>query len=88
LNALRKAKGEFNLLLGFSYHFRPLQLFKRNHGNLSGVTGGRAPSFRDLSVGETAALSLSKGMRRGQAPPQINYRKDQLGSLGTKERLP
>jgi hypothetical protein len=27
------------------------------------VTGRRAPSFRDLSVGETAALSPSKGIR-------------------------
>jgi len=33
------------------------------------VTGGRAPSFHDLSMGETAALSLSKGMRRGQNSP-------------------
>ena len=33
------------------------------------MTGGRAPSFRDLSVGETAALSLSKAMRRGQDSP-------------------
>jgi hypothetical protein len=30
--------------------------------------GGRC-SFRDLGVGETAALSLSKGMRRGQGSP-------------------
>jgi hypothetical protein len=33
------------------------------------VTGGRVLSFRNLSVGETAALSLSKGMRRGQDSP-------------------
>ncbi|UCH07634.1 MAG: hypothetical protein JSV55_01145, partial [Deltaproteobacteria bacterium] len=26
-------------------------------------------SFRDLGMGETAALSLSKGMRRGQGSP-------------------
>ena len=26
-------------------------------------------SFRDLGMGETAALSLSKGMRRGQVSP-------------------
>jgi len=30
--------------------------------------GGRR-SFRDLGMGETAALSLSKGMRRGQDSP-------------------
>jgi hypothetical protein len=35
----------------------------------SEVTGGRALSFRDVSMGETAAQSLSKGMRRGQDSP-------------------
>ena len=33
-----------------------------------GRVGGRR-SFRDLGMGETAALSLSKGMRRGQDSP-------------------
>jgi hypothetical protein len=33
-----------------------------------GRVGGRR-SFRDLGMGETAALSLSKGMRRGQGSP-------------------
>ena len=33
-----------------------------------GRVGGRR-SFRDLGMGETAALSLSKGMRRGQKSP-------------------
>jgi hypothetical protein len=33
-----------------------------------GRVGGRR-SFRDLGMGETAALSLSKGMRRGQVSP-------------------
>ena len=70
------------------YHFGLFQLFERNHGTLSGVTGGRAPSFRDLSVGETAAPDLSGECGGGKTPPQINRRKDQLGSLGTKERLP
>jgi hypothetical protein len=32
------------------------------------LAGGRR-SFRDLGMGETAALSLSKGMRRGQVSP-------------------
>jgi len=35
---------------------------------LERLVGGR-PSFRDLGMGETAALSLSKGMRRGQDSP-------------------
>ena len=33
-----------------------------------GRVGGRC-SFRGLGMGETAALSLSKGMRRGQGSP-------------------
>jgi len=37
--------------------------------DFSEVTGGRALSFRNLSVGEAAALSLSKGMRRGKDSP-------------------
>ena len=35
---------------------------------LERLAGGRR-SFRDLGMGETAALSLSKGMRRGQGSP-------------------
>ena len=35
---------------------------------LERLAGGRC-SFRDLGMGETAALSLSKGMRRGQDSP-------------------
>jgi hypothetical protein len=35
---------------------------------LKRLAGGRR-SFRDLGMGETAALSLSKGMRRGQDSP-------------------
>ncbi|MFO8163243.1 MAG: hypothetical protein R6T98_01765 [Desulfatiglandales bacterium] len=33
------------------------------------VTGGRGVSFRNVSVGEPAAPSLSRGMRRGQNSP-------------------
>ncbi|MFO8165909.1 MAG: hypothetical protein R6T98_15415 [Desulfatiglandales bacterium] len=33
------------------------------------VTGGRVLSFRNVSVGEPAAPSLSRGMRRGQNSP-------------------
>jgi hypothetical protein len=35
---------------------------------LERLAGGRC-SFRDLGMGETATLSLSKGMRRGQVSP-------------------
>jgi hypothetical protein len=35
---------------------------------LERLAGGRR-SFRDLGMGETAALSQSKGMRRGQVSP-------------------
>jgi hypothetical protein len=35
---------------------------------LERLAGGRC-SFRGLGMGETAALSLSKGMRRGQVSP-------------------
>jgi hypothetical protein len=35
---------------------------------LKRLAGGRC-SFRDLGMGETAALSSSKGMRRGQVSP-------------------
>jgi hypothetical protein len=35
---------------------------------LERLAGGRG-SFRGLGMGETAALSLSKGMRRGQGSP-------------------
>ena len=35
---------------------------------LQRLAGGRG-SFRGLGMGETAALSLSKGMRRGQGSP-------------------
>ncbi|UCE35327.1 MAG: hypothetical protein JSV40_05340 [Deltaproteobacteria bacterium] len=62
-------------VLEICYHSSPMQSSYRNQWGLSGVTGGRAPSFRDLSVGETAALSLSKGMRRGQDSPADKLQK-------------
>jgi hypothetical protein len=37
--------------------------------DFSEVTGVRALSFRSLSVGENAAQSLSRGMRRGKNSP-------------------
>ncbi|MFO8166150.1 MAG: hypothetical protein R6T98_16640 [Desulfatiglandales bacterium] len=59
------------------------------------VTGGRGVSFRNVSVGEPAAPSLSRGMRRasgseslplgeGKTPPWIRCWKDQPGSLGLR----
>jgi hypothetical protein len=48
------------------------------------VTGGRAPSFHDLSMGETAAPSLSRGMRRGQNSPVD--KSSEKTSPGTPER--
>jgi hypothetical protein len=44
-------------------------------------------SFRGLGMGETAALSLSKGMRRGRDSPVNKLLKKQAVSLGTKERV-
>jgi hypothetical protein len=52
----------------------------------SEVTGERAPSFRDLSLGETAALSFSKGMRRGQNSPGGKSQKRPARSLGAQEK--
>jgi hypothetical protein len=64
----------FNSLITLS---RGIWLFFRRGILLTGETmksflerlaGGRR-CFRDLGMGETAALSLSKGMRRGQDSP-------------------
>ena len=51
-------------------------------------------SFRDLSVGETAAppifvsydTDIGGECGGGRTPPQISRRKDQPGRLGTKEK--
>jgi len=53
----------------------------------SEVTGERAPSFRDLSLGKTPAIPKG-GMRRGRTPPEISRRKDQPGASERKKRLP
>jgi hypothetical protein len=71
-------------------------------GTFSGVTGGRAPSFHDLSVGEAPAplpqevenggggkfTRLRRRQRRPGFPSQISRRKDQPGRLGTQEKVP
>ena len=57
-------------MLVFS-HMRPLRISVTGTAMkffLKRLAGGRR-SFRDLGMGETAALSLSKGMRRGQVSP-------------------
>ena len=60
---------------------------KERAGAFSAVTGGRALSFQHLSMGEAAALSLSKGMRRGQnSPGDKCSEKTSPGALGTKEK--
>jgi hypothetical protein len=65
------------------------RLAKERAGAFSAVTGGRALSFHHLSMGEAAALSLSKGMRRGQNSPVDKWsKKTSPGALGTKEKVP
>ena len=54
--------------------------------DFSEVTGVRALSFRNLSVGETAGPDLSGQCGGGKTPPQISRRKDQAGRLGAEER--
>jgi hypothetical protein len=65
---------------------------------LKRLAGGRC-SFRDLGMGETAALSLSKGMRTGQglsasggiprkqAAEKTSPEAGKPVSFGTKERV-
>ena len=58
-------------------------------GAFSGVTGGRALSFHDLSVGEAPAPSACEGNGGGgKFPSQISHRKDQPVRLGTQEKVP
>ncbi len=53
------------------------------------MTGGRASSFHDLSVGEAPAPSECEGNGGGgKFPSQISRRKDQPGRLGTQEKVP
>ena len=53
------------------------------------VTGGRAPSFHSLSVGEALAPDPQERENSGGGnfPSQISHRKDQPGSLGTEEKI-
>ena len=61
-------------------------------GTFSGVTGGRALSFHDLSVGEAPAPSACEGNGGGgKFPSQISRRKDPAQGrerLGTEEMAP
>jgi hypothetical protein len=56
-------------------------------GAFSAVTGGRALSFHQLSMGETAAL-LAGNAEGAKLPCREVVRKDQPGSLGTEEKAP
>ena len=53
------------------------------------MTGGRAPSFHNLSVGEALAHAPKERENRGggRFPSQISRRKDQAGSLGIAEKI-
>jgi hypothetical protein len=53
------------------------------------VTGGRPPSFHDLSVGEALAYAPKEWENSGggKFPSQISRRKGQAGSLGTEEKI-
>jgi hypothetical protein len=67
----------------------PNLLHKEGRGAFSGVTGGRAPSFHDLSVGEALAPGEAEGNSGGgKFPSQISHRKEQPGRLGTEEKVP
>ena len=56
---------------------------------LFAVTGGRAPSFHDLSVGEALAPDLKdrENSGGGKFPSQISHRKDQHGSPGIEGKI-
>jgi hypothetical protein len=61
---------------------------REGRGAFSGVTGGRAPSFHDLSVGEALAPSEVEGNSGGgKFPSQISHRKEQPGRLGTEKKV-
>jgi hypothetical protein len=57
-------------------------------GTFSGMTGGRASSFQDLSAGEAATPPKVESVGGGKTPPRISLRKDPTGRLGTKEKVP
>ena len=52
------------------------------------VTGGRAPYFRNLPVGEAAAPGLPGERGGGRCPPRVSARKYQSVRLGTKKKPP
>jgi hypothetical protein len=63
-------------------------LSSKGMGAFSRVTGGRASSFQDLSMGEAAAPPKVENVGGGKTPPRISPRKDPTGRLGTKEKVP
>jgi hypothetical protein len=76
-------------LHGLMKRFLKGWLIRERAGAFSAVTGGRALSFDHLSMGEAAAPSLSRGMRRGQNSPVDKWsEKTSPGALGTQEKVP
>ena len=72
--------------------YKPIRTSERTEA-FSGVTGGRALSFHDLSVGEAPAPLPQEAENGGggKFPSQISRRKDPaLGRerLGTQEKVP
>ena len=64
-------------------------LFEQGHGAFSEVTDGRLSSLPDLSVGETAALSKARRMRRGQySPADKSEAKTKPGVSEPQEKTP
>jgi len=66
------------------------RLSPKGHGAFSEMPGERAPSFRDLSVGEAPAPLPQEGENGGggKFPSRISHRKDQPGSPGMEEKAP
>jgi hypothetical protein len=66
----------------------PKRCLPGEQGGFSEVTGGRAPSFHDLSMGETAAIPKG-GMGRGQnSPVDKSSEKTSPGASERKKSLP
>ena len=58
-------------------------------GGFSEVTGGRPPSFQDVTDGGPPGSEHRGGEQGGgRHPTSLTPRNDQAGSLGTEEKLP